>query len=441
MLAGFAAIALALIFWSVLRTGSLLVRDDNPRLVEAILRIQRGQIVDRNGIVLAENGGTETRQERLYPLPPVASAVGYYSVRHGTAGVEESFDSLLRGEPKSDLAAWSDELFHLPQRGHDVQLTLDANWQQTAVSLLDSRQGALLLLELPTAANEPAQVRTLVSQPSYDPNQLDELFDKLIEDEAAPLLNRVTQGQYQPGLLLQPLIVAAAANNGHIRLGDEPNLPNRPVPIGETVTRCATRPPETANWLDAITHRCPGPMLDLADQLGVGGLDQIYTDFGLTITPTLALDTETAVSEPIDDPLRAGIGQDNLTITPLQLGLAIGALGNNGRLPTVQLVTHTRPPDGSWAPVSPTNSGSTSSPVSEAIAATIIQSWPRHEDILEYSLDVLSGPETATNNWYIALTPAANPRYALVIVLENNDNRHEAETIGRNFLELVNSTQ
>ncbi|MEM7111817.1 MAG: penicillin-binding transpeptidase domain-containing protein [Chloroflexota bacterium] len=435
MLAGFAAIALSLIFWSVLRAGSLLQRDDNPRLVEAELRIQRGQIVDRNGVVLAENGGTLARQERLYPLAEAGAALGYYSFRHGTAGVEERFDTLLRGEPDNALIRWSNQLFHLPQRGHDVQLTVDAAWQETAVSLLTDHQTALLLLELPTTTSDPALVRTLVSQPSFDPNALDDIFDSLVEDETAPLLNRVTQGQYQPGLLLQPFLVAAAVEDGLIRLSDITDNPNRPVPVGNQITRCTTRPPESATWANVVTHRCPGPMLDLADRLGVGGLDQIFTNFGLTITPTLALNTETAVSDPTADPLLAGIGQENLTVTPLQLGLATAALGNNGRLPPLQLVTHTRSPNGAWQPITIENS--TKSAVAAFTAQDIREIWLQHNNILEYSRLVLSGPDGSTNSWYLALTPANQPRYALVIVLENSDNLQEVEKIGREFLEVI----
>lgn len=435
MLIGFAAIALSLIFWSVVRTEALLGRDDNPRLVEAELRIQRGRIVDRNGIVLAENSGTLARQLRLYPRPEAVSAVGYYSFRHGTSGVEESFDTMLRGTPENSLIAWSNQLFHLPQRGTDIQLTLDSNWQKTAVSHLTSHQGALLLLELPTAINEPALIRTLVSQPSYDPNQLDDAFDQLVEGEAAPLLNRVTQGQYQPGLLLQPFIVAASVDDRLIRLDELVANPNRPIPIGETVTRCTSRPPEPASWADVVTHRCPGPMLDLADQLGAGGLDQIFTNFGLTMSPTLALNTETAVSEPIADPLLAGIGQENLTTTPLQIGLAAAALGNNGRLPPVQLVTHSRLSAGDWQPVAA--QGTTESAVSALVAQAISQTWPRHNNHLEHSLQVLSGPQGSTNSWYLALTPADQPRYALVIIIENSDNVTEVELIGRQFLEVI----
>lgn len=437
ILASFAAIALALLFWSVLRGDSLLRRDDNPRLVEAELRIRRGAIVDRNGTVLAVNEGTPERQLRRYPLPGMEPAIGYYSLRFGTSGVEQSFDTVLRGNPSSPLLAWEQRLLHRPQVGAGVQLTIDAGWQQTAVSQFRDQTGALVLLEL--NGDAPAQIRALVSQPGYDPNLLDEQFDALVADATAPLLNRATQGQYQPGLLLQPFIVAAAAASNELQLNATVDNPNRPVPIGSVVTRCSSRPPEPATWADVVTHHCPAPLRDLGDRLGAARLDQIFADFGLTTPPLLPLVTETAVSKPTSDPVLAAIGQEHLTVTPLQLAVALAALGNNGRLPTLQLVTATGSDAAGWEGTVVEGEGKTA--VSPATARAVAQALPQSNDSLNFSRLVLSGPEASNNSWYLALAPANQPRYALVIVVENSDDRSTAAAIGQALLQEVISDQ
>ncbi len=415
ILTGFAAIALALVFWSVAR-GDILAREDNPRLVEAELSIQRGQIMARNGVVLAENGGTPARQQRLYPQPEAVAAVGYYSFRYGTAGVEESYDALLRGDSGSFWRDFVRQTLHEPQVGQSVQLTLDANLQATAVSHLTNHSGAILLLEISQPGT--ADILALASAPTYDPNQLDENFDALVADENAPLLNRVTQGQYQPGLVLQPFILAAALDQGLIHMSDNVANANRNIPINGVGIRCVTPPPQPATWTDVLRHRCPGPMQDLANQLGTAGLDQIFADFALTAVPQFALDTEAPESEPLTDPLLAGIGQENLTVTPLQIGLAWAALAGNGRIPTPRLVTAV-----------PTESRPAGQPVSQS-ASPIQQALPQYQNITEYSRLVLSGPQGSTNGWYLGM----KDQVVVVVVLEGIDRLAEAKAVGRAML-------
>jgi peptidoglycan glycosyltransferase len=428
ILIGFAAIALALVFWSVAR-GDILAREDNPRLVEAELRIQRGQIVDRNGIVLAENGGPLARQQRLYPRPEAVAATGYYSFRHGTAGIEESYDALLRGDSDDFWAELARRTLHQPQVGQSVQLTLDVDLQATAVAHLHNQTGALLLLDLRQPGT--ADILALASTPTYDPNQLDENFDELTNDESAPLLNRVTQGQYQPGLILQPFILAAALDQGLINLGDTVANANRNIPINGVAIRCVTPPPQPVTWADVLRHRCPGPMQDLADRLGIAGLDQIFADFGLATEPQFELDTAAPEREPTIDPLLAGIGQENLTVTPLQVGLAWAALLDTGRLPTPRLVTAVQDREGNWQDVEPA-SVATGQPVSQS-GDVIRRTLPKQQAITEYSRLVLSGPEGSTNGWYLG----ARGDYVIVVVIEESEQLTAVETIGRAILEAA----
>lgn len=438
ILLSFVAVALALVFWSVIRAPVILAREDNPRLVEAELAIQRGRIVDRNGTVLAQTIVSAEEDEptsqftRVYPVSNIGPAVGYYSFRHGTAGVEEGYNAVLRGDTGDVWADFLRQSLHQPQIGRDIRLTLDAQWQQTADSLLPDQPGALILLSLPDA-----EIRALSSHPGYDPNRLDEQFETLIADESAPLLNRVTQGQYQPGLVLQPLLLAAAVDRRLIELDGPVEDPNRPAVINGLVTRCTQKPASPATWADVLRYRCPGPLMDLAQQLGDNGLNQVFADFGLNSNPVFALNTETPESESVDDPSLAGIGQGNLTITPLQVSLAWAALGMDGRLPSPELVTAVTENDGEWQPAAGEADDTPSPFVAETAARQLRQALPQHDNIREHSVRVLSGPEGSTNSWYLGLAPAHSPRYAVVVVVEGSRDLSPAQEAGRALLQYV----
>ena len=147
---GFVLVALAMIYWSVIQGPEVLQRNDNPRLIEAELRLKRGRILDVNNQVLAETVGPLDDLRRIYLTDSSGPAVGYYSIRHGTAGIEAGFDNILRGETGEYWDNfWSDKFLHQNREGQDVRLTIDARWQRAANSLLGDRRGAILLFSLP----------------------------------------------------------------------------------------------------------------------------------------------------------------------------------------------------------------------------------------------------------------------------------------------------
>ena len=435
LLTAFLLVATALLFWSLIRASSILARNDNPRLVEAELRIQRGLIVDRHETILAKNIGPPEIQQRYYPFPEIGPAIGYYSLKYGTSGAEGGFDSILRGENENPTDVLRRQALHLPQVGGDVQLALDADLQEKTRSLLEKRGGAVLLLEMPRDGSSRAWIRVLSSYPGYDPNLLDEQFDELGANERAPLLNRVTQGQYQPGLLLQPLILASALEQGLIQLDDSITDPQRPVALNGMATQCASQPPDSATWADVLLHRCPAPMQDLADQLGTGGLDAIFAAFGLDRDPVLEIDTTTTPDEPLADPLLAGIGQDNLSITPLKIGLAMAALARNGALPQPQLAMAVSEKEGGWQEVDLETEPRQA--VSGEAARTIRQVLSKQDSIHEFSPLVLSGPEGSTNAWYVGMSASETADYVVIVVLEGSHEESTAQKIGRGVISAI----
>jgi len=102
----------------------------------------------------------------------------------------------------------STSLFHRVQVGSDVRVTLDIKLQSAIIKALNGQQGAVIVFDVPSGA-----VLAMVSEPSYDPSKLDDNYDALRKATDSPLLNRVTQGLYQPGASLESLILAAMLTN------------------------------------------------------------------------------------------------------------------------------------------------------------------------------------------------------------------------------------
>jgi peptidoglycan glycosyltransferase len=321
---------------------------------------------------------------------------------------------------------------HLPQVGRDVKLALDYGAQETAVSTLGEGIGGALLLQLPRDGENRTFIRAMVSKPGFDANELDETFDDLVAAADAPLLNRVSQGQYQPGLLLQPMILASTVDQGVLQLNDVVEDPTRPISLNGTQLHCAGQPPDPATWADVLYYRCPAPMQDLADRIGTAGLDVAFADFGLYSDPSLEIDTETTPDQPLEDPLLAGIGQENLSVTPLQIGLAMSALAGNGYLPQGQVAEAIANEVGEWEPW--ILEGSTSQAAGVATARAVRRSLPQQNGIYEFNPLVLSGPDGAMNAWYVGILPGTDADYVAAVVLENNASAEAAAETGRALL-------
>jgi peptidoglycan glycosyltransferase len=455
----FGAVALALVVWGVLRGPELLARKDNPRLVEAELRVQRGRILDRDGVVLAQTVGELGELERVYDQSAASSpAVGYYSLRHGVSGVEASFDDVLRGRPTSGWAEWWDALLHRNPAGQDVHLTLDAELGEVADDALGEHLGAVVLLEA-----RSGEILALVSHPGYDPNLLDEGFDSLNTDQNAPLLSRPTQALYQPGTALQPLLLAVALERRVVRLGAPVDDVGRPVQAGEAWLNCMTSPLNVTPTITvAMAHACPAPFVDLASVLGPAGLVEGLADFGLYQSPDLPLELAGG-SRPGLDGGEEGLaaeatGQGELTLSPLQMAWAVAAIANEGELPTLQLVRRIggsegeagalvvpKPAvgvDGLTAETAATVAGVMLAAVeSGAARGAAVEGW----DVAGHVGTAVAGPSGAQNQWFLGYAPAAIPqpfaRYVVVVLLEDASDPGAAAAIGGRILEHLRSEQ
>jgi peptidoglycan glycosyltransferase len=434
ILLGFVIVILTLVYCSFFQSTKILSRDDNPRLVESELRVRRGRILDTNDVILAETIGEFNDLKRSYLSPGLSPLVGYYSFRHGTSGIEDSYDGILRGindDFWKDF--WQFSTLHENPIGRNVKLSLDANWQLTANTLLGDQTGGILLLSLPDNA-----IRALASQPGYDPNELDELFDELATDEEAPLLNRVTQGQYQPGLLLQPFILASALDDAIITLDDQVLGAEEPVELDEGVLLCKNSLTGPSTWNEVIALNCPAPMKQLVEDNGTTWLFEAFKRFGFLEAPDLPLEIEATTELTILDPVSASVGQENLAVSPLQVGLALATLANKGTMRSIKVIEAIQKMDGSWQ-----QELSLDEPfqvISPESANSILSALNERNGIKEHSVSVLSGPEGSTNSWYLGLAPSGRPTLAVVVVVEDTNNIAKAEQVGRSLLRNVMAT-
>ncbi|MDQ7036989.1 MAG: penicillin-binding transpeptidase domain-containing protein [Anaerolineae bacterium] len=345
MLLAFFMVGLSASYWALTGDDTILQREDNPRAVEDEAAIRRGSIFDRNGTLLVESVLVDGFLERHYRIDSFYSATGYFSLRFGVGGAEAAYDDILRGDTLSqDFDAYfSQEILHRPQEGLDIRLTLDSDVQQEIVDVMGDKRGAVVVLNVPDG-----DVLALVSLPTYNPNALDDEWDDLIEAPGNPFFNRVLQGQYQPGGMLQtPLMTAAILTNQtfDVITADA----DAPITVADVTLTCAVEPPESdLTFTQAYAYACPRPFALLAQQINQTTLENILVNFRLSSPPSL---TGFIIENPEEDPefvsevtseadiveesnlIADLLGQGDLTINPLRIATLVAAVINEGNAP------------------------------------------------------------------------------------------------------------
>ena len=450
------AIALSAAYWALAGPESLLLRDDNPRRLAALAAIQRGRIFDRKGQLLAQTVAVDDSLERRYPRPSAYSAVGYYSLRYGTSGAEAAFDALLSGP--GDIQSLQDfidrRLLGLPQTGADIRLSLDAELQDVLLEAIGESRGAAVVLNA-----DSGEVLALVSQPSYDPNTLDEDWSAMIEAEGQPFFNRALQGQYQPGgamyTLLMAEAIAADFDLSRVFAGA-----NAPVEFADGMRlTCVLRPPRSAlTLLEAFAHGCPAPFR--AYFLAEPGFD---LDALLT---RLAFDEPIALEgfpqpEPIDLPaavsavqlndaaleIREALGQGDWTATPLKMAAIMAAIATDGGAPAPKIHAATRQPDAAeWQAPAVENTAVKilKAEVARELRTVLRQAWAILQGDSRSNANQ-AGAQVATSQsgeekqiWLNGFVDnAGGGTFAFVILLEDSDDLPRLLAIGQALIEAL----
>ncbi len=348
----FGIVAICAAYWATIGSNTILLRQDNPRLVQAESRIKRGDIVDRNGTTLVTSTeNPDGEQSRHYIYPEMSSALGYSSIRYGVGGAEAAFNISLRGDntSKDFFTQISDNILHHQQIGADIRLTFDLNIQRQAITEMGTHTGSIVVLDIPSG-----QVLSMVSLPSYDPNSLDQNWETLSKAVGNPFFNRAIQGAYQPGTVLQtPLMASALLANYPI---DNP-IPNatQSVQVESLTIHCVTSPQQSTLTLkQAYAYGCPYPFANLVQELGIETIQAGFNTFQLNEPATL----QGYVVKPTEDSIDQTrfqfgtpnfidnvLGQGSITVNPLEMAVIVAAIFNDGNAPSPYTLLQTRLPN------------------------------------------------------------------------------------------------
>ena len=330
---------------------------DNPTNNRSILRdfdAPRGTIVTADEVVVARSDATPEGARfdfaRTYPEGDLfAHTVGYFSLNLGATGVEDTYNAELAGRTLDLTFRNFDDLFVDRDRVGDVRLSLRADAQRQARDQLGERRGSVVAID-----PRSGELLALWSWPSFDPNAIatqdfgaaNAAYELLQADERDPLLSKAYRERFFPGSTFK-IVTAGAGLASESVTAEQPSYPV----ASEYTPPQTTRPLRNfggstcgGSLFDILRVSCNTAFAQMAIDLGPAQMVETAEAFGFNAAPPIDLPAPARSVFPTDFDqnlpalAQAGIGQNDVSATPLQMAMAAAAVANEGRVMTPRVV-------------------------------------------------------------------------------------------------------
>jgi len=396
----------------------------NKRLWINEENILRGSISDRNGTVLAYSQRNDDEVKRYYKYGRLYSHIIGYSYReYGKAGLELTYNNQLLNIDKNAL----DEIINIviPNRnGNNIELTIDHGTQERAYKLLSGKKGSIVTMNPSTG-----EIYSMVSFPNFDVNNLKEEWESISENEESPLINRATQGLYEPGSVFK--IITASTIRQNKSINEEHQCEGSITIDGYTFKDSQKTPHGNINLNTALEKSCNTYFLDKS--IIIGERDLRYTSerfmfnkeipFDLPINksiyPNINGDVELAATS---------IGQGKVLTTPLNILMATSAIANNGEIVKPILVKRVVSNNGDIVKIYNTETlsraedSNVANDIKDMMIAVVNSGTGTAANIRNVQVAGKTGTaENASGKshaWFVGFAPADSPKIAVVVILE-----------------------
>ena len=268
----------------------------------------------------------------------------------GKSGIEETYDSILRGTDGSRdvlVNSHGKEVGMMGQEmaipGKDLRLTIDLDIQKAAEKALEGKTGAIVAMDPHTG-----EILAMVSRPTFDPNQFavkltKAYWNEILTNPDHPLMNKAIQAQLAPGSTFKVIMTYAGleegvAQNLHVQC-------NGGATFYGHFFAC-DKHHGSVDIHNALPYSCDTFYYTLADKLGIDTMARYANNVGIGVKTGVDLPDEQAGIMPstawkmktqhdkwyAGETISPGIGQGAIEATPIQLARALSGIASGGVL-------------------------------------------------------------------------------------------------------------
>jgi penicillin-binding protein 2 len=272
----------------------------------------------------------------------------------GHNGIEKTYEKILRGTKgfnyvlvdsrRKEIGKFkSGERDVTSLKGHDLMLSIDADVQRIAEEMFKGKKGGAVAIEPGTG-----EVIAMVSAPDYDLNQFSyvttrEFLQDLYNNPEKPAFNRATMSVKPPGSTYKMLSAIAALDMGVI-------TPQTTIYCGGGFTfgrffKCHGGSHGAINVVTAIEKSCNTFFYNLIYRIGIDNWQEYSKKMGFAAKTGIDIGEEVAglipnskyyekiygANWPRSIMASLGIGQGEVSVTPLQLAYYAALIAGNGK--------------------------------------------------------------------------------------------------------------
>src|SRR5436190_293568 len=399
----------------------------------------------------------------------------------GQAGVEKVYNKLLMGADgakKVVVNSVGREIRTLeedePTEGKRLQLTIDADVQKAVEDGFKAAgfNGASVVLDPGNG-----DVLAFTSVPAYDPNAFAAGIDRvtwasLNSDELKPLQDRAIQGRYSPGSTFKMAVALAALEEGIITPDFHAHCSGGATFYGRPFKCWKKGGHGSIDLRHAIEQSCDVYFYTVANMVGVDKINKWATALGLGVKSGIDLPNENQGLVPstewkmrvrhekwyAGETISVGIGQGQVSVTPVSMAVYMATLANGGTRVTPHLLKAIDDDGGGWKPVPSPAPQSTAPLDHDKLQAIRDGLWMvvnaggtggrarivGHDvagktgtaQVISNAgrLASRSGKDLRDNGWFVFFAPRDNPEIAGVVFLEHGIHGPNAASVAHHIL-------
>src|SRR6266536_1935804 len=398
----------------------------------------------------------------------------------GQAGIEKIYNTFLMGIDGARRVVVNSvgrEIRILdeqdPVEGKRLQLTLDYDLQKAVEDgfRVAGFNGASVVLD-----PQNGEVLAFASLPEYDPNAFAAGIDRatwaaLNNDELKPLQDRAIQGRYSPGSTFKMAVALAGLEEGIITPEFSVSCAGAKIFYGRPFKCWKKGGHGTINLRHAIEQSCDVYFYTVANMVGVDKINKWATALGLGVKSGIDLPNEVQGLVPstewkrekmhekwyAGETISVGIGQGQVSVTPVSMAVYAATLANGGTRVTPHLLKAVDDGNG-WKAVPPPPPQSKADIDPEKLQAIRDGLWMvvnaggtggrariKDHDVAGKTgtaqvisnagrLASRSGKDLRDNGWFVFFAPRDNPEIAGVVFLEHGIHGPNAGALAHHIL-------